>query len=105
MLERDDLEVDGLDEGPEHVVGRQGGLVVLVELLANGVPLHRGHGREEDADEDGREDALVQGDARQYRAVGGLEVHVLGQELVPRRRGRAEDGCFGGLVMEHFCRL
>lgn len=72
VLEGHDLEVDGLGEGPEHVVGRQGGLVVLVELVLDRVALHRRHGAQEHADEHGREDALVQGHARQDRAVGGL---------------------------------
>lgn len=95
VLERDHLEVDGLDKGPDHVVGGQGGGVVLVELLADGAALEHGHARQEHADEAGGEDALVEGDAGGDGSVGGPEVHVLGQELEPGRGGGAEDGCWG----------
>ena len=90
MVQRDELEVDHLHERPDQVVGRQGGLVVLLELLPRRGALQDGHAAEEDADEGRGEQTLVAGHARQDRAVGRAQVHVALQETEPGRRGRAE---------------
>lgn len=93
VVERHKSEVDGLHEGPDHPVGRQGRLVVLVELVLHGAALEHGHAAQEGADGDGGEDALVESDARGGRGLGGLEVHVAREELEPGGCGGAKDGC------------
>lgn len=70
VVEGDELEVDGLHKRPDQVVGGQGALVVLVELVADGPALKHGHGRQEHGDGAGGEDALVEGDAREDGGVG-----------------------------------
>lgn len=78
VVKRDELEVDGLYKRPNQVVGGEGVLVVLVEFLADRTSFEHGHGRQEHADGAGGEDALVEGDAREDRRVGGAQVHVCG---------------------------
>lgn len=97
MLQRHQLEVDGLHEGPDHVVGGQGAGVVLLELVADRVALQDRHGAQENADGTGGEDTLVEADTSEGGGVGGLEVDVLGQELEPDCGSGAEDG-WKGLV-------
>lgn len=61
MLQGDELEIDHLDKRPDHPVGREGGPVVLLELLGRRGAFHDGHGGEEYADEGGGEEKLVAG--------------------------------------------
>lgn len=93
VVQRDELEVDELDERPDQVVGLEGGQVALGELVGGRAALHGGHAAEEDADHGGREDALVDGHARQDLGVLIAQHHAPLQELEPRRGGRAEYGC------------
>lgn len=92
MVEGDELEVDQLHERPDQVVGLQGGQVALLELLLRRAALHGGHAAEEDADHGGREDALVDGDARHDLGVLVAEDDPALQELEPGRRDGAEHG-------------
>lgn len=78
VVQRDELEVDGLHKGPDHVVGGEGVLVVLVELVADRAALEHGHGGEEHADGAGRKDALVESDTREDCGVGGAQVYICG---------------------------
>lgn len=78
MIQRDKLEVDGLHKRPDHVVGSQGVLVVLVKLIADGTTLEHGHGGQEHADGAGCKNTLIKGDAGEDGGVGGAEVHVGG---------------------------
>lgn len=64
VVQRHKGEVDSLHKRPDHPVSRQGGLVVLVELLLDGTTLEHGHAAQEAADSDGGKDTLVEGDAR-----------------------------------------
>ena len=111
MLQRHDLEVDHLDKGPDHVVGRQGLAVAAVDLLGGGGALEDGHAAEEDADEGWGEDALVEGDAGEDGAVCGFEVYVALEEFEPGCCGGAEDdfwgrgGLVGGCGCGCFCLL
>lgn len=78
VIQRDELEVDGLHKWPDHVVGSQGVLVILVELIADRTTLEHSHGGQEHADGAGGKDTLVEGDAGEYGGVGGAEVDVCG---------------------------
>lgn len=93
VLEGHEAKVDHLHKGPDHPVGGQGGHVALVELLPGRGALEDGHGGQEDADEGGREDALVEGDAGEDGGVAGAQVDVALEEGKPGRGGGAEDGC------------
>lgn len=75
MVQGHKLEVDKLHKRPEQIVGAQRGRVVLLQLLLGRAPFQHGHTAEEDSDEDGREDALVAGDASEDGRVRGPEVH------------------------------
>lgn len=92
MLERDELEVGELDEGPDHPVLGEGGLVGRGELVLGAAALEHGHGGQEEAHVDRGEDQLVGGHAGHDGAVGRLQLDAL-QRLEPRRRGGTEDDC------------
>jgi hypothetical protein len=92
VRQRDKLEVDELHKGPDEVIGLQGGQVALVQLLLGAAALHDGHAAQEDADEGGREQALVAGHPGQDLGVLVLEHHLVLQEAEPGRRRGAEDG-------------
>lgn len=102
VVQGHELEVDELDEGPEHVVGLQGGPVALLELLLRASALHDGHAAQEEADEGRREQELVAGHARRDGGVGAAAHHdVALQEAEPGRGGGAEDGFKGVSVSKH----
>lgn len=71
MVERNELEVDGLHEWPDQVIGSQSVLVVLVELVADRTALQHGHGGQEHTDGAGRKDTLVESYAGEDCRVGG----------------------------------
>lgn len=50
MMERHELEVDHLHEGPDHPVGLEGGPVAFLKLLLRRRSLEHGHARQEHAD-------------------------------------------------------
>jgi hypothetical protein len=91
-MQRHELEVDELHERPDHVVGRQGRHVALLELVLGRRALQHRHAAKEDANEGRREDALVEGDAGQDGAVCAAQVDVALQELEPGCRCWSEDG-------------
>lgn len=76
MIQWDELEVHGLHKWPDHPIGSQGALVILVELIADRTALEHGHGGQEHADGAGGKDALVEGDAGEDGGIGGAEVDV-----------------------------
>lgn len=93
VVKRDKLEVHHLDKRPEHVVGRERRLVVLVELLLDRATLECGHGGQEDADHNGGKNTLVNRDASEHLGVLILEDDVVLQELEPGCGNGAEDDC------------
>lgn len=78
MIQRDEFKVDGLHKRPDHVVGGERILIVLVELIADRTALEHGHGGEEHADGAGGKDTLVEGDAGEDGGVGGAKIDVCG---------------------------
>lgn len=93
MLEGHEGEVGHLDEGPDEVVGLEGGRVALGQLLLGAAPFHDGHARQEDADKSRREDELVGRHARHHLRLLVPQLDRPLQDPVPRRGGRAEDCC------------
>ena len=93
VVEGHELEVDELDEGPEGVVGGEGGDVALGQLVRRAAALHHRHRRQEHPDERRREQQLVRRHARQDRPVRAPQVHVPLQQPEPRRCRRPEYHC------------
>lgn len=101
MLERQEGEVDHLDERPHHPVGLQRRPPRLVEALLDAGALHRGHAAQERADHDGREEHLVAGDASEHLDALVPRVDVASQEAEPRRGHGAEDAWASQSMLLH----
>ncbi|KAG4218508.1 hypothetical protein PC116_g33012 [Phytophthora cactorum] len=93
VVEGDEGEVGHLDEGPDEVVGLEGGHVALGELLLGGPALHDGHARQKHPDEGRREQQLVGRHARDHLRLFVAQLDRPLQDPVPGRGGGAEDGC------------
>lgn len=91
VLEGQEGKVDGLDKGPDHPVGAEGGPPGLLEALLGAGALHGGHAGEEDGDHGGREDRLVDEDAGHGLDALVGEGDAAGEEVEPGGGSGAED--------------
>lgn len=92
MLEWHELEVRELDSGPDHPVLLQCSGVRLCKLVLGRATLHDGHGREEEEQVAGCEEALVGGDTSDDGEVWGVLDHdALLQEAEPFGGSGTED--------------
>ena len=92
-MQRNQLEVDSLDERPNHPILCQGSPVALVQLLLWTGTLHDGHAAEEDKQVGAGKDGLIcshSGD--DFEVLVGKDDLVL-QELEPGRGGWTKDSC------------
>lgn len=90
VLEREKGKVNGLDKGPDHPVGAEGGPPGLLEALLGRITLHGGHAAEEDGNHGGRKDGLIDKDAGE-----GLDALVgrgdaAGEKVEPGGSGRTK---------------
>ncbi len=94
VLQGQECKVDGLDKGPDHPVGLEGGPPGFLEALLGGGALHGGHAAEEDANHGGGEDGLVDEDAGEGLDALVGEGDAAGEEVEPGSGGRAKDDFF-----------
>ena len=87
------LEVDSLNEWPDHPVLLQGSPVCAFQLGLRTRTLHDRHAAEENEEVGAGEEQLVAADASGDLEVLVLEDHLVLQELEPGGCGRAEDCC------------
>ena len=99
VLERSELEVDELDERPDHPVLGEGVGVGRLDLLLWVGALHDCHVIQEGEQVAGREDELVETDACKNLAIGGRwNANTALENTEPLGSERAEDGCEDGSV-------
>ena len=94
MLQRYELEVDSLNEWPDHPVLLQGRRIGLVELILRAASLHDSHAAEEDEEVGGRKNGLIDSNARSDLEVLVLQYHLVLEKLEPCCGSGTED-CWG----------
>lgn len=95
MVERHKLEVDHLDEGPDHPISLESALVRAVQLLLRARALHDGHAAEEDKQVGWGKEHLVTSNAGNNLEVLVPEHDLVLQEPEPVCSGGTEDGYAG----------
>lgn len=93
VLKRSELEVDELDERPDHPVLGEGALVGRVDLLLGVGALHDSHVVEEHEQVGGCQDGLIKTDASDNFSVGSAgETDAVLEETEPLGSEGTEDG-------------
>ena len=77
------LEVDSLDEGPNHPVGCQCGPVALLQLIFRTCTLHDSHAAEEDKQVDSSKYSLIASNSGKDFGILVLKNDFILQELEP----------------------
>lgn len=94
MLKRDELEVHGLNEWPEHPVLGESVPVCGLDLLLRVRALHDGHGRKEDKQVGRSKDGLIKTNTSKDLHVGRAgDANATLQEAEPGGSERTEDSC------------
>jgi hypothetical protein len=93
MMKWNQLEVDGLDERPNHPILLQCLPVRAIEFLLRALAFHNSHAAQEDEHVGGREDNLVAGDTCDDFEILVREDDLVLKEFEPGCCGRTEDSC------------
>jgi hypothetical protein len=94
VLERNELEVHGLDEWPEHPVLGESVPVGRLNLLLRVRTFHDGHRGQEGEQIERSKDGLIETDTSEDLSVGGAgNANAALEEAEPGGSERTEDNC------------
>jgi hypothetical protein len=98
VVQWNQLEVDGLHEGPNHPVCCQSRPIALVKLVLRTCTLHDGHAAEEDKQVGSSKYSLIASDSGKDFGILVFEDDLILQELEPSCSSWTEDSCVTLLV-------
>ena len=98
VMQWNQLEVDSLDEGPNHPVCCQCWPVALLQLVSRTCTLHDGHAAEEDKQVDSSKYSLIASNSGKNFGILVLKNDFVLQELEPSCCSWTENSCVALLV-------